>query len=341
MASSSPFCVDCGSNARWYDSVAGTYSDYCGQQGCSIKGTNVPPSTASYNYTPHQYPYYQTWYPQSQASYSSTPPLASNLLPSLHQAQASYAPSSSAGLVQVSYTTPAPQGYAQATYAYSTPSVQSSYGGSTSTQATPPLDCVAPKCSRPRWQDRSGNYSLFCGKTCRNNNPHLQQSNVNQSSAPTVVTSVGQSATIPNTVPATAATNLGLQACVICKIIPYDVARQSLFCGLTCMRTSEGMAPGIIEIPSSHPKFTDVANQFRTKWLHTNITFKPAKHIYLILGSAASTAKYNAYRRKVEQEGNFKSRGKSEGNENRRFHGTTRQCLLGDPGNTQMCSNTT
>ncbi|KAG8764639.1 hypothetical protein FRC15_007493, partial [Serendipita sp. 397] len=106
--------------------------------GCSIKGTNVPPSTASYNYTPHQYPYYQTWYPQSQASYSSTPPLASNLLPSLHQAQASYAPSSSAGQVQVSYTTPAPQGYAQATYAYSTPSVQSSYGGSTSTQATPP-----------------------------------------------------------------------------------------------------------------------------------------------------------------------------------------------------------
>ncbi|KAG8813823.1 hypothetical protein FRC18_002275, partial [Serendipita sp. 400] len=189
MASSSPFCVDCGSNARWYDTVAGTYSDYCGQQGCSIKGTSVSQSTASYNYTPYQYPYYQTWYPQSQASYSSTPPLAPNLLPSVHQAQASYAPSSSAGQVQVSYTTPAPQGYAQATYTYSTPSVQSSYGGSASTQATVPLVCVAPNCSRPRWQDRSGNYSLFCGKTCRNNNPHLQQSNVNQSSAPTVVTS--------------------------------------------------------------------------------------------------------------------------------------------------------
>ncbi|KAG8829829.1 hypothetical protein FRC17_005946 [Serendipita sp. 399] len=101
------------------------------------------------------------------------------------------------------------------------------------------------------------------------------------------------------------------------------------------------MAPGIVEIPSSHPKFADVSHQFRAKWSHTNIPFKPAKHIYLVLNSPASAASYDAYRTKVEQQGNFKAAGKSEGNENRRFHGTTRQCHLGDPGNTQLCSNST
>ncbi|KAG8797253.1 hypothetical protein FRC17_007803, partial [Serendipita sp. 399] len=133
--------------------------------------------------------------------------------------------------------------------------------------------------------------------------------------------------------------NLGPRACVICKASPYDVARKSLFCAVTCVQRAAAMSPGIIEIPASHPKFADISNQFQTKWLHTNIPFKPAKHIYYILISAASEADYITYRNKVEQEGNFVQRGMTAGNENRRFHGTTRQCTLGDPGNTQLCSN--
>ncbi|KAG8791390.1 hypothetical protein FRC16_000430, partial [Serendipita sp. 398] len=135
--------------------------------------------------------------------------------------------------------------------------------------------------------------------------------------------------------------NLGAKGCVICKTAPYDVTRKSLFCGVVCVQKSGTMAPGIIEIPPTHPKFTDIANQFQTKWLHTNVPFKPAKHIYFVLISATSEADYAAYRAKVEQEGNFVQRGRPEGNENRRFHGTTRQCTLGDPGNTQLCSNQT
>ncbi|CAG7848332.1 SubName: Full=Uncharacterized protein {ECO:0000313/EMBL:CCA74101.1} [Serendipita indica DSM 11827] len=101
------------------------------------------------------------------------------------------------------------------------------------------------------------------------------------------------------------------------------------------------MSPGIVEIPSDHPKFSEVAHQFNSKWLHTNNPARPARFIYIILCSEAQNASYNAYRDRVEREGNFIARGRTPGNENRRFHGTTRACLLGDPGNTQLCSITT
>jgi len=44
------------------------------------------------------------------------------------------------------------------------------------------------------------------------------------------------------------------------------------------------------------------------------------------------------YRAAVEAKGQFVSSGRSEGNENRRWHGTRRVCNLGDNGQTQFCS---
>lgn len=41
----------------------------------------------------------------------------------------------------------------------------------------------------------------------------------------------------------------------------------------------------------------------------------------------------------TEAKGNFKTAGRALGNENRRWHGTTRLCTFGDPGNTQPCSH--
>lgn len=41
----------------------------------------------------------------------------------------------------------------------------------------------------------------------------------------------------------------------------------------------------------------------------------------------------------VEARGNFVAAGRSAGNENRRWHGTTRGCLLGDNGNCNLCSS--
>ena len=41
----------------------------------------------------------------------------------------------------------------------------------------------------------------------------------------------------------------------------------------------------------------------------------------------------------VEARGHFAQDGRSPGNENRRWHGTTRECRLGDNGQTQFCSS--
>ncbi|KAI3609198.1 hypothetical protein WG66_010664 [Moniliophthora roreri] len=43
----------------------------------------------------------------------------------------------------------------------------------------------------------------------------------------------------------------------------------------------------------------------------------------------------------VEARGQFVAAGRSKGNENRRWHGTRRECLLGDNGQTQFCTSTT
>jgi hypothetical protein len=43
----------------------------------------------------------------------------------------------------------------------------------------------------------------------------------------------------------------------------------------------------------------------------------------------------------VEKRGQFVAAGRSAGNENRRWHGTRRECSLGDPGNTKFCASTT
>ncbi|KAG8782485.1 hypothetical protein FRC15_006891 [Serendipita sp. 397] len=106
-------------------------------------------------------------------------------------------------------------------------------------------NCIAPNCNRPRWYNpQQGDYSLFCSIKCRNANPHLQSQQQPQRHQPQ-----------PSHAPAVVGSSLGQRACVICKSAPYDAARESLFCGYACLKKAEAMAPGIIEIPMSHPKF--------------------------------------------------------------------------------------
>lgn len=47
----------------------------------------------------------------------------------------------------------------------------------------------------------------------------------------------------------------------------------------------------------------------------------------------------NGYSDRVEAKGQFVSQGRSYGNENRRWHGTVRECTIGDEGETELCSD--
>jgi hypothetical protein len=60
------------------------------------------------------------------------------------------------------------------------------------------------------------------------------------------------------------------------------------------------------------------------------------EYVYL---QSPSTA-HRLRRKAVETRENFAARGRSAGNENRRWHGTTRTCRLGDNGQTTFCSST-
>ncbi|KAG1743469.1 hypothetical protein EDB19DRAFT_1698729 [Suillus lakei] len=112
------------------------------------------------------------------------------------------------------------------------------------------------------------------------------------------------------------------------------------FCGRACTSAAENSAPRLIEVPQGHDTFKSVADQFKTSWRHQTIC-PTVRRVYKVIAPPASIAKYEAYRATVERRGNFVSAGRSAGNENRRWHGTTRECNLGDNGNCTPCSSQT
>lgn len=68
---------------------------------------------------------------------------------------------------------------------------------------------------------------------------------------------------------------------------------------------------------------------------------KYQQYLSVLLIIATSLMLTHAHDRsnKVEARGNFVSRKKTRGNENRRWHGTMRTCNIGDEGVTKFCLN--
>ncbi|KAF9463918.1 hypothetical protein BDZ94DRAFT_1217414 [Collybia nuda] len=132
---------------------------------------------------------------------------------------------------------------------------------------------------------------------------------------------------------------LGETICLMCR----QAAKQpgSHFCGQACADDCEKAGPLLLEVPRNHITFKSVADQFKASWRHTGTTCPPVRRVYKIQARQASLASYNAYRASVEARGQFVAAGRSIGNENRRWHGTRRECTLGDKGNTKTCSSQT
>ncbi|KAF7378243.1 PARP catalytic domain-containing protein [Mycena sanguinolenta] len=126
--------------------------------------------------------------------------------------------------------------------------------------------------------------------------------------------------------------------CLMCKQAPKQP--QSPFCGAACAYDAEKNGPTILEIPAGHVTFKSVTDQFKVSWRHTGKDCPPVRRVYIIVAARATQANYEAYQRTVENAGHFALSGRSPGNENRRWHGTQRECNLGDRGNTQFCAST-
>ncbi|KAJ7081840.1 hypothetical protein B0H15DRAFT_952856 [Mycena belliarum] len=132
---------------------------------------------------------------------------------------------------------------------------------------------------------------------------------------------------------------IGETICLMCRQAPK--LAQSHFCGSTCADDAEKNGPMMLEVPAGHATFKSVADQFKASWRHSGTICPPVRRVYKIVAPQASMASYKAYQTKVESTGNFVASGRSAGNENRRWHGTRRECHLGDKGQTQFCASTT
>ncbi|KAK6996513.1 PARP catalytic domain-containing protein [Favolaschia claudopus] len=122
---------------------------------------------------------------------------------------------------------------------------------------------------------------------------------------------------------------LGETICLMCK----QAAKLS---GSHFCSTKNG--PMLLEVPAGHSTFKSVADQFKASWRHTGKSCPPVRRIYKIVATQTTLASYKAYQSKMR--GHFVASGRSPGNENRRWHGTRRECNLGDKGQTQFCAST-
>ncbi|KAK7458113.1 hypothetical protein VKT23_010021 [Stygiomarasmius scandens] len=193
---------------------------------------------------------------------------------------------------------------------------------------------------RPKYSGHS-----FCSKTCARNagTGSLSQSNPGTKALchapgcqmPAHINSDGTSAEYCSLSHKTFAETI----CLMCLQSPK--LANSHFCSQNCEDEAEKKGPMILEVPASHVTFKSVADQFKASWRHPGSHCPVVKRVYKILAPKAQLDAYNAYRTAVEARGHFASAGRSAGNENRRWHGTRRECLLGDKGQTQFCSSQT
>ncbi|KAG2053355.1 ADP-ribosylation [Suillus hirtellus] len=167
---------------------------------------------------------------------------------------------------------------------------------------------------QPKYNDGTTTYS-YCGKTCAQK-----------------AKAAGASAAQP-----TQPTNPTANGCLLCG---KAVKGKGHFCSQACTSRAETNAPGLIEVPQGHDTFKSVADQFKASWRHQT-PCPTVRRVHKVISSPASIAKYEAYRAAVESRGNFVAAGRSAGNENRRWHGTTRECNLGDNGNCTLCPSQT
>jgi len=125
------------------------------------------------------------------------------------------------------------------------------------------------------------------------------------------------------------------QACLMCAVYPQEP--KQAWCSRKCGQAAVGKAPIILHLPPTNPKFADIQKQFTATW--QNGTAPTVQHIFKVVNSTQTENAFQAYRQTVEAACNFVAQKKSAGNENRRWHGTVRQCKLGDtPTSTTLCT---
>ncbi|EIW84463.1 ADP-ribosylation [Coniophora puteana RWD-64-598 SS2] len=123
--------------------------------------------------------------------------------------------------------------------------------------------------------------------------------------------------------------------CLICGD-PVHEGRH--FCSNNCVQSAVDSAPLLLDVPKENATFQSVVNQFKATWKHST-DCPTVRWVFKVIISRRLLSQYETHRAGVEARGDFVSAGMSLGNEQRRWHGTFRECLLGDEGNTETCNS--
>ncbi|CAA7269535.1 unnamed protein product [Cyclocybe aegerita] len=213
-------------------------------------------------------------------------------------------------------------------------------GGANTALGSSPANCKFCH-NRPKYSDGTKIHD-YCSKACAKNAAGPHRKGTGGTTTPTGLCQAPGCQNPPHTghdYCSMAHKTLGENLCLMC--LQAQKMANSHFCSQTCIDEAENKGPMILEVPSGHVTFKSVAEQFKASWRHVGSTCPPVRRIYKIISPQSSLASYDAYKAAVEAKGQFVNAGRSEGNENRRWHGTRRVCNLGDKGHTQFCSSPT
>jgi len=113
--------------------------------------------------------------------------------------------------------------------------------------------------------------------------------------------------------------------CLLChsnpKLGEFD------FCGEACRQGALRNTPLLMEVPQGHVTFETVENRFTAAWdCPKRRPCPPLKKVYKIVESPITRAQYDKYKSQV-----------GHGHEYFRYHGTSRECKLGEAGNQYPC----
>jgi hypothetical protein len=95
----------------------------------------------------------------------------------------------------------------------------------------------------------------------------------------------------------------------------------------------------IVAVQWDHQIYTDIADQFQKTWRHPT-TCPKVRAIYRVVADQGILERYNAYLHEMESRGDYASQGLAFGNQLRYWHGTDRECNIGDSGQTTFCGST-
>jgi len=124
----------------------------------------------------------------------------------------------------------------------------------------------------------------------------------------------------------------GEKGCISCR--RADKFGRSDYCR-ACETNGQ---PSLVPVPEDNETYRSVADQFRVTWRHPR-SCPTIRGIYAIVCTQRTTNRYNAYRDAVEARNKFAAKGFTPGNQRRRWHGTDRNCTIGDYGRTSFCNS--